>query len=166
LQAKQLRDDKLRGRSAGFLHQAFRYRGKANYRDALFLTYEARVGKVIEGFIHDLEIVLRAFVIMAGAFCAIRAGVSGRGIRRGMAQSHAKGNLHKHVYPVAFPRFAVAHHFSTTTRLPRMVDGWSPPLIASTTSDTGCCGQAKVAISPFPSSLLSTTTFRVTGSRS
>lgn len=71
-QAQQVRDGRLQGKSLGFLHQAFRYRGKANYRDALFLTYEAQVGTVIEGFISDMEMVLKAFVIMAGAFCAKR----------------------------------------------------------------------------------------------
>ena len=71
-QAQQLRDSRCQGKSLGFLHQAFRYRGKANYRDALFLTYEAQVGTVIEGFISDMETVLNAFVIMAGAFCARR----------------------------------------------------------------------------------------------
>ncbi|MBF6986751.1 hypothetical protein [Cupriavidus sp. IK-TO18] len=70
--AQQLRDDRLRGKSLGFLHQAFRYRGKANYRDALFLTYEAQVGTVIDGFIGDMETVLRAFLTMAGGFCSRR----------------------------------------------------------------------------------------------
>lgn len=70
--ARQLRDSRLQGKSLGFLHQAFRYRGKANYRDALFLTYEAQVGTVIDGFIGDMEAVLKAFVTMAGAFCARR----------------------------------------------------------------------------------------------
>ena len=50
------------------MHQAFRYRGKANYRDALFLTYEAQVGTVLDGFIADLETVLTAFLTAAGHF--------------------------------------------------------------------------------------------------
>jgi hypothetical protein len=70
--ARQLRDSRLAGKSLGFIHQAFRYRGKANYRDALFLTYEAHVGTTLDGFIPDLESVLRAFVSIAGAFCARR----------------------------------------------------------------------------------------------
>jgi hypothetical protein len=70
--AQQLRDSRLQGKSLGFVHQAFRYRGKANYRDALFLTYEAQVGTVLNGFIYDMEEVLKAFVTMAGAFCAKR----------------------------------------------------------------------------------------------
>lgn len=70
--AKQLRDDRLRGKSLGFLHQAFRYRGKANYRDALFLTYEPQLGTVLKGFIPDMKAVLHAFVTISGAFCARR----------------------------------------------------------------------------------------------
>ncbi len=70
--ARELRDERLQGKSLGFVHQAFRYRGKANYRDALFLTYEAQVGTVLDGFTADLETVLRAFVTMAGAFCSMR----------------------------------------------------------------------------------------------
>lgn len=72
--AKQLRDARLRGKTLGYLHQAFRYRGKANYRDALFLTYGSSVGGTLNGFIEDLEIVLNAFIVMAGAFCARRIG--------------------------------------------------------------------------------------------
>jgi hypothetical protein len=75
-QARDLRDDRLRGKSLGFLHQAFRYRGKANYRDALFLTYGSGVGASLTGFIADMEIVLKAFVVMAGAFCSRRIGPS------------------------------------------------------------------------------------------
>ncbi|MBI3145097.1 MAG: hypothetical protein HYZ18_07520 [Pseudogulbenkiania sp.] len=74
--ARQLRDDRLRGKSLGFMHQAFRYRGKANYRDALFLTYEAQAVTVLNGFLDDLSTVLQAFVNMAGAFSAIRIGAS------------------------------------------------------------------------------------------
>jgi hypothetical protein len=74
--ARQLRDDRLRGKSLGFLHQAFRYRGKANYRDALFLTYGSQVGATLSGFIEDMEMVLNGFIVMAGAFCARRIGQS------------------------------------------------------------------------------------------
>ncbi|MGC1618689.1 MAG: hypothetical protein WA765_09390, partial [Candidatus Acidiferrum sp.] len=68
-QARQLRDNRLGGKTLGFVHQAFRYRGKANYRDALFLTYEAQVGAVLNGFIADTAAVLKAFLTAAGAFC-------------------------------------------------------------------------------------------------
>jgi hypothetical protein len=70
--ARALRDSRLAGRSLGFLHEAFRYRGKANYRDALFLTTEANLATLISGYIPALEGVLRAFLSIAGAFCACR----------------------------------------------------------------------------------------------
>ena len=70
--AQVLRDDRLATKSLGFMHQAFRYRGKANYRDALFLTYEPQIGTTLDGFIADAESVLKAFVTAAGAFCAQR----------------------------------------------------------------------------------------------
>jgi hypothetical protein len=71
-QARTLRDSRMTGKSLGFLHQAFRYRGKANYRDALFLTIQANLATLISGYIPDLETVLRAFVSLAGAFCSCR----------------------------------------------------------------------------------------------
>jgi hypothetical protein len=41
-------------------------------RDVLFLTAQANLSTIIEGYISDLEAVLRAFVSVAGAFCARR----------------------------------------------------------------------------------------------
>jgi len=76
LRAREIRDTRLRAKSLGFLNQAFRYRGKANYRDALFLTYEAQVGTLLRGFLPDLKTVLRAFVSMAGAFCSRRVNTN------------------------------------------------------------------------------------------
>ena len=69
LRARELRDAVLLRKSLGFVHQAYRYRGKANYRDALFLTYEGQVGSVLNGFITDTATVLKAFLTAAGAFC-------------------------------------------------------------------------------------------------
>jgi hypothetical protein len=73
-QAKALRDARLGGRPIGFLHQAFRYRGKANYREALFLGYGTTIEPQLATYIDDLATVLDAFVSMAGAFCARRLG--------------------------------------------------------------------------------------------
>jgi hypothetical protein len=70
--AQALRDERLAAKSLGFMHQAFRYRGKANYRDALFLTYEPQIGATLDGFIADAEVVLKSFVTAAGAFCSRR----------------------------------------------------------------------------------------------
>jgi hypothetical protein len=72
--ARTLRDARLTGKSTSFLHQAFRYRGKANYREALFLGYGNATETLLDGYADDLAIVLRGFVAMAGAFVAKRIG--------------------------------------------------------------------------------------------
>lgn len=72
--ARNLRDQIQSKRKMGFLHQAIRYRGKANYREALFLAYGKSADSTMEGFINDQVIVLRAFIAMAGAFCAKKLG--------------------------------------------------------------------------------------------
>lgn len=74
--ARSLRDARLVGKSTAFLHQAIRYRGKANYREALFLGYGDRTDVLLEGFIEDLAIVLRGFVSMTGSFVSRRIGKS------------------------------------------------------------------------------------------
>ena len=72
--AQQLRDDRLSKRSLGFLHQAFRYRGKANYREALFLSYGASTNTILGQYADDLYQVLCAFVAMGGAYCSVSLG--------------------------------------------------------------------------------------------
>ena len=72
--ARSLRDKRLSGRSIGFLHQAFRYRGKANYREALFLGYGTSINASLADYIDDLSKVLDAFVTSAGVFCGRRLG--------------------------------------------------------------------------------------------
>ena len=74
--ARELRDNQLQKRQLGFLHQAFRYRGKANYREALFLSYGANTNTLLQDFVSDMEVVLTAFVAMGGAFCSITLGKS------------------------------------------------------------------------------------------
>lgn len=72
--ARELRDARLRSRSLCFMHQAIRYRGKANYREALFLGYGNAVETILSGYVENLCIVLRGFVAAAGAFAARRMG--------------------------------------------------------------------------------------------
>ncbi len=72
--ARELRDKRLNGRGVGFLHQAIRYRGKANYREALFLGYGKTVSATLSNYVDDLSTVLDAFVAVAGMFCAKRLG--------------------------------------------------------------------------------------------
>jgi hypothetical protein len=72
--ARQLRDAAYARRSIAFLHQASRYRGKANYRDAIFLAYGTSVPTQLAGFVDDMLAVLQAFAAMAGAYCSLRVG--------------------------------------------------------------------------------------------
>ena len=72
--AREIRDERLKGKALGFVHQAFRYRGKANYREALFISYGQHVEPMLEDFYVDMFSVLQAFLCMAGAFCAQRVG--------------------------------------------------------------------------------------------
>jgi hypothetical protein len=72
--ARQLRDAAYARSGIAFLHQASRYRGKANYRDAIYLAYGTSVPSLLTDFIDDLLIVLKAFATMAGAFCSMRVG--------------------------------------------------------------------------------------------
>lgn len=73
-QAQTLRDERLAGKAFGFVHQAFRYRGKANYREALFISYGGHVEPMLANFHQDLFLVLEAFLCMAGALSARRIG--------------------------------------------------------------------------------------------
>ncbi|QTC88414.1 hypothetical protein [Brevundimonas pondensis] len=72
--ARALRDEAFNRRGLCFLHEAFRYRGKANYRDAIYLAYGKSVPRTLDGFIADLRVVLAAFSGMAAAYCAARVG--------------------------------------------------------------------------------------------
>ena len=72
--ARTLRDARLSQRSTGFVHQASRYRGKANYREALFLAYGKSTEAILKGFVTEQAFVLRAFLAMAGAFSSRKLG--------------------------------------------------------------------------------------------
>jgi hypothetical protein len=72
--AREIRDERLNGKALGFIHQAFRYRGKANYREALFISYGDHVESNLDKFYPDMFAVLAAFLSTAGAFCARRIG--------------------------------------------------------------------------------------------
>ena len=51
------------------MHQAIRFRGKANYRDSLFLGYGDVEGYVSQ-YVNDLFSVLNAFTCQAGTYCS------------------------------------------------------------------------------------------------
>ena len=72
--ARTLRDQRLEKKCIGFVHQAARYRGKANYREALFLAYGAGTETILSGFVEDMSVVLQAFLAMAGAFAKRKLG--------------------------------------------------------------------------------------------
>lgn len=69
--ARELRDISYARRGISFLHQASRYRGKANYRDAIYLAYGTSVPNQLSGFVDDMLIVLKGFAAMAGAYCSL-----------------------------------------------------------------------------------------------
>lgn len=72
--ARDLRDERLKKKSIGFVHQAARYRGKANYREALFLAYGSSTETILFGYVEDMHSVLKAFLAMAGAFARRKLG--------------------------------------------------------------------------------------------
>jgi len=72
--AQNLRDKRLQKQSISFAHQAIRFRGKANYREALYLAHGLSVENTIAGFVSDMGDLLEAFTAMAGAFCFARLG--------------------------------------------------------------------------------------------
>jgi hypothetical protein len=70
--AKALRDAKLRPAHVNFLVQAFRYRGKANYRDAIYLSYGRDERHRLSQFVRDLAEVSNSFSLMSAHFVARR----------------------------------------------------------------------------------------------
>ncbi|MGH6877527.1 MAG: hypothetical protein ACREHV_09150 [Rhizomicrobium sp.] len=72
--ARELRDAAFARRGIAFLHEASRYRGKANYRDAIYLAYGRSVPRLLVGFIDDLAVVLAGFSAMAAGYVSRRIG--------------------------------------------------------------------------------------------
>jgi hypothetical protein len=69
--ARELRDRALDRCSLGFMEMAFRYRGKANYRDAIFLCY-GDVAANMKEFLSDLLTVALAYNRMTRRWIAAR----------------------------------------------------------------------------------------------
>lgn len=63
--ARELRDSKLKKGIVNFLTQSFRYRGKANYRDSLYLSYGENRSEGIKVLVHNLDFVAATFMKMA-----------------------------------------------------------------------------------------------------
>ncbi len=70
--ARALRDAALASESVNFLSQAFRYRGKANYRDAIYLSYGANNAASIRILNTDLASSALCFVRMAAHYVSRR----------------------------------------------------------------------------------------------
>lgn len=70
--ARKIRDKALSKESVNFLIQAFRYRGKANYRDSIYLSYGADNSDTLTEFVADLSVVAIKFVAMACHYVAKR----------------------------------------------------------------------------------------------
>lgn len=70
--ARELRDEKLKKEHVNFLGEAFRYRGKAHYRDSIFLSYGDNNLELIEQLLVDLCIVAEAFLHTASYYCSAR----------------------------------------------------------------------------------------------
>jgi hypothetical protein len=70
--ARALRDARLSRAYVNFLVQAFRYRGKANYRDAIYLSYGVDNFAILKVFVNDLKSVACAFTEMATHYISRR----------------------------------------------------------------------------------------------
>lgn len=70
--ARELRDKTLDKGQVNFLIQAFRYRGKANYRDSIFLSYGDNNEGTIDQFVEDLNDVAFGFLRAASRYCSAR----------------------------------------------------------------------------------------------
>jgi hypothetical protein len=70
--ARVIRDEKLLPAHVNFMVQAFRYRGKANYRDAIYLSYGRDRIESLAQFVIDLADVAGAFCLMTGHYVSRR----------------------------------------------------------------------------------------------
>lgn len=71
--ARELRDAEFRRGYVNFLVQAFRFRGKANYRDSFYLSCGPSFSDHVVVLTRDLRVVAATFVRMAGHFVRLRA---------------------------------------------------------------------------------------------
>jgi len=79
---KVAREDRNRQipRIVGFMHCAFRYRGKANYRDGIYLTYGQSSADETKAFLEDMAVVSQ-FVFITGLALAYRSPLSSEVIK-------------------------------------------------------------------------------------
>jgi len=91
--AKALRDAKLRPAHVNFLVQSFRYRGKANYRDAIYLSYGRDDTERVRQFVVDLGGVSGAFSVMAAHYVARRVDATDWSLYAADLLAHTRFNL-------------------------------------------------------------------------
>jgi len=74
--ARKIRDDAIqkRKREINFMHCAFRYRGKANYRDAIYIVYGSRPLNEQKEFLDALAMSARFAFLCSLAFARVRLG--------------------------------------------------------------------------------------------
>lgn len=66
--ARNVRDKALAVCHVNILVEAFRYRGKANYRDAIYLSYGSDYSETLDTFVADLAAVAKAYVFMVSHY--------------------------------------------------------------------------------------------------
>lgn len=72
--AKSIRHARLERQEFNFMHCAFRYRGKANYRDAIFIAYGSQDLQHREEFLQSLGVAAKFAFLCALAFVRHRLG--------------------------------------------------------------------------------------------
>jgi len=71
-EARKIRDSLLAKKSCGFLHEAYRFRIKPNYRDVPFLIYPKDTSRQFSQLLDDLDKTLEFFIEMALYYCRAR----------------------------------------------------------------------------------------------
>lgn len=71
--ARTLRDARFRKQHVNILVEAFRYRGKANYRDGLYLSYGEDYVDKMRRWAEDMHFVARAFMVMVTTYLVYSA---------------------------------------------------------------------------------------------
>ena len=74
-EARNLRDNAFEKQKISFMHQAFRFRGKANYRDSIFFFHNKEDCRLDE-LCDNLKFIARKFLLMASVYVKKRAGSS------------------------------------------------------------------------------------------
>lgn len=74
--AREIRDEALQSKVYNFMHCAFRYRGKANYRDAIYIAYGSRPLQHRDDFLRALAVSSKFMFVCALALIRLRIGES------------------------------------------------------------------------------------------